>query len=722
MVLTLRGTHMKTAKPIIIAAIFILIFVVAGLTAVIVLVDPNDYKQPIIEQVKKHTGRDLILDGAITLSVFPWIGLELENASLQNPNGFTDKQFIAIEKINIKVALLPLLKLQTQIGNIQLRGLSLNLEKRADGKTNWQDLISTNETDATPDEQAPDTNETLSTALSDLSIGGIEIENAGIIWRDASTNTLTKIESFNFKTSRIQLQKPIHLRASFALRNQAPKLIAGIELTANIIADPTTEQYQLEDVDAEIRASGAPIPTAEQTLQLQIGSVLANLAEQTTDIQKFRIAIANIDAVANIKAQKILSESPKFTGDLSLQSDSLRKTMTAFAFEIPEMADTTTLTSFTLDTSVNGNTNALQMSSIQLRLDDSTLTGNISVQNFDNPSVQMDISLDTLNADRYLPPETETDTAANTSTTEEDPLIELPEESLRDLDMTATVKVGQLQFMNAKLNDINSKIIAKNSILTLDPLNIQLYEGAFKGSIVVDVSKASPAYNTKLNIQGLNADPLLSDLGHKEFLEGKGNLNLALNTSGRRLSGLKRNLNGGMQFKFNDGVLKGFNVNEMIREWKAKLKQQAYTAKDTNNATPFGTLTGDSVIQKGIVNNTVFKLSSERITANGKGTIDLNTESLQYSLEANYIEDLESGDGKYLPLYIKGPFANLSYGIDWGLITDRKKAEKKQEIQQKVELKKQEKQEEVQQKIEQKKQDKKDELKQKLKDKLKLKF
>ena len=57
--------------------IFIVIFVIAGLIALPFIVDPNDYKQEISSQVEKATGRTLILDGDIKLSVFPWIALEL---------------------------------------------------------------------------------------------------------------------------------------------------------------------------------------------------------------------------------------------------------------------------------------------------------------------------------------------------------------------------------------------------------------------------------------------------------------------------------------------------------------------------------------------------------------------------------------------------------------------------------------------------------------------
>ncbi len=80
----------------------ILGYLVAGIIACIVLpligvallVDPNDYKVRIEQQVKTTTGRDLTQKGNIQLSVFPWISLELGPASLGNPAGFGPEPFL----------------------------------------------------------------------------------------------------------------------------------------------------------------------------------------------------------------------------------------------------------------------------------------------------------------------------------------------------------------------------------------------------------------------------------------------------------------------------------------------------------------------------------------------------------------------------------------------------------------------------------------------------
>jgi len=57
------------------------------------LVNPNDYKGRIAAAVKESTGRDLVLQGDIKLSVFPWIALELGPASLGIRRGSARSRF-----------------------------------------------------------------------------------------------------------------------------------------------------------------------------------------------------------------------------------------------------------------------------------------------------------------------------------------------------------------------------------------------------------------------------------------------------------------------------------------------------------------------------------------------------------------------------------------------------------------------------------------------------
>ena len=53
-----------------------------GVVALVYLVDWNDFKDTIQNQVKEQTGRDLTITGDLSPSVFPWAGISIGKISL----------------------------------------------------------------------------------------------------------------------------------------------------------------------------------------------------------------------------------------------------------------------------------------------------------------------------------------------------------------------------------------------------------------------------------------------------------------------------------------------------------------------------------------------------------------------------------------------------------------------------------------------------------------
>ena len=100
---------MRTAKILSIVVGAVIAVIALALLAERLFVDPNDYKPRIAAAVKNATGRELVLQGDIKLSVFPWIALELGPASLGNPPGFPEHPFVSFQHASVRVKMLPLL-------------------------------------------------------------------------------------------------------------------------------------------------------------------------------------------------------------------------------------------------------------------------------------------------------------------------------------------------------------------------------------------------------------------------------------------------------------------------------------------------------------------------------------------------------------------------------------------------------------------------------------
>lgn len=116
----------------------IVVVLIAAAIALSLIVNPNDYKGRIEAAVRTSTGRDLSLTGNIHLAIFPTLALELGPASLGNPPGFRPAQpFASLQRVSLRVRVLPLLHHRLDVGRVEIDGLDLRLLKNAQGQGNW---------------------------------------------------------------------------------------------------------------------------------------------------------------------------------------------------------------------------------------------------------------------------------------------------------------------------------------------------------------------------------------------------------------------------------------------------------------------------------------------------------------------------------------------------------------------------------------------------------
>jgi AsmA protein len=124
----------------VIAAV-VALFAVAAI-AVFLFFDPSDFRDDIAEAVKKSTGRDLVIDGDVSLQVFPWLAVEVGHAALGNAPGFGDEAFAEFDRAQLSVRLMPLLlRREVTVGTAVLDALRLNLAVDSNGRSNWDDLV-----------------------------------------------------------------------------------------------------------------------------------------------------------------------------------------------------------------------------------------------------------------------------------------------------------------------------------------------------------------------------------------------------------------------------------------------------------------------------------------------------------------------------------------------------------------------------------------------------
>ena len=252
----------------------VLLIIVAAIVAPMVI-DPNDYREQIQTVVKEKTGRDLAINGDLSLSVFPWIGIGINDVSLSNAVGFKAEPFAKIQEANVKVKLLPLLSQQVEVSTVVLKGMSLSLEKNKAGKTNWDDMVqSSTEPDATKDKP---TEESSNLAMGTIAIGGLQIVDAKITWDDASKGERYSLADLDLTTDALSLGSPMGVELALTVDSSKPKATVRLKLNGDLVINSTLDKFDFQGITLVIDAAGDPVPGGAMTIDIA-SHLIADLA------------------------------------------------------------------------------------------------------------------------------------------------------------------------------------------------------------------------------------------------------------------------------------------------------------------------------------------------------------------------------------------------------------------------------------------------------------
>ncbi len=655
----------------------VVILVIAGLIALPFIVDPNDYKPQISEQVEKATGRTLTLEGDIGLAVFPWVALELGPLTLSNAAGFKAEHFAKIASAEIRIKLMPLLQKKLEMDTIVLDGLVLNLEKNKAGVTNWDDLANqstTKQADKTSDNNK--TNTDPSAGLAALSIAGVKLSNANILWADNASGAHYTIQHFNLNTDPLVPGKPTSIDMDFDLSSANPQMAAHVTLGSELTVDLAKQYYTLQDLRFKTQAEGEAIPLPKLELAIQ-GDINADLAQQTLDLSALLIQIQELAIESTINASQILSDKPNFTGQLVVKPFSLRQLANQLAIDLPDMADDNTLESVQLSSQMAGSTDEIKLTDLVLKLDQSTLSGQMAVKHFNDAAISFKLALDEIDADRYMPPVTQDEKptpkkAMPTASSGAAAASQLPLDSLRELNLKGSLDIGKLKISGTQSDTIHITISANKGAIKLQPMRANLYQGQYNGNVNLDAKGNNLKLSIDESLSDVQAGPLLKDLNGDDKISGVVNGKIKLSGQGSTTDQIKQTLSGDGRFSFTDGALKGINIAESIRKAKAALKNETLAPSSEVVKTDFSSLTGTFTATNGVFNNQDLTLMSPLLRIKGAGTADLAKEAIDYALGVSIVETSKGQQGKELadlkgltvPVKITGSFDNPKPTVD----------------------------------------------------------
>ncbi|MCU7939210.1 MAG: AsmA family protein [gamma proteobacterium symbiont of Bathyaustriella thionipta] len=667
----------------------ILLWMVASLVLIVVLasillpilVDPNDYKDEIAQQVHAKTGRTLTIDGDIDLSIsLPLsVSLELGKLELSNAKGFIDKPFARMQGASLYVAIMPLLTdNRLDVGEIKLAGMELNLIKNKQGVTNWSDLSGKQEPAPAQVEKAKTSteNKTAKETMPAISVAGLNISDALITWTDEQARQSISLSKTNITISELIEDKPFELTVSTHIDNSNPVIKGDFTLTSVPTVSLSKQVFQLPGTQLTLDLSGDVLPGGANKTTLS-GDISFDGKSQVLDINKMKLT--SYDMVINglFHANK-LDSSPEFSGQVSIDQFSPKQLAATLGTALPEMKEQKALNSADAKLTFKGNENLVTISSLEANLDDTSLKGSASIKNFSKPLYGFDLTLNQLNLDYYAvagqassPAETDKAPAdkkktASSKSQSSAPLF--PVETLRQLNLDGKLAIAQFIAGGAKMTNVVIVLKGNNGLVQLAPLKADLYKGTINLKTDIDARGKTPKLKIINELKQVQIGDLLQDTTGSQEFTGVANINANITTSGNDKDRLVKNSNGTAKLLVTDGHIKKLDILTNIRKADALLKGKAAPSESQDSNTKFTELKGSMKIKNGVIRNKDLASKSPLMELTGQGYADLPKEYLDYTLSIKLLNSLKIDDntqgtdfkGKEFPYTIKGKFSELS--------------------------------------------------------------
>jgi AsmA protein len=312
----------KWAKAIIGVLIVLIVVVVLAAILLITLVNPNRFKPFIAEQVQKRMGRQLTIEGDLSWSFYPYLGIKVGHAELNNLAGFSQKNFAELESATVGVKVLPLLHRKFESSGMTITGLKVNLVKNAAGKANWEDFQKPARTQE-PEAQKIVQDSNHSKPGFVIAITGIEVEQAQINLINEQTLQQLTIDKFDLNAKDLAFNRPFPVNMTFHFVNKGG--ISGriaLETKALLNIEGQLYQFKKTEFSAEIQQKGKNLKLITTT------DINVDMKGKQADFQNWHGRFANVDWIGQLTI-KNLTQQPIATGSMQLQPFALRDLMVA---------------------------------------------------------------------------------------------------------------------------------------------------------------------------------------------------------------------------------------------------------------------------------------------------------------------------------------------------------------------------------------------------------
>ncbi len=288
------------------------------------------------------------------------------------------------------------------------------------------------------------------------------------------------------------------------------------------------------------------------------------------------------------------------------------------------------------------------------------------------PVVVATINIQELDLDAYLPPPAKGPAgqpagqpAAPAQGWSTEPFDLAP---LAQVDADLRIETGPVKYRGLVIERSRIVALLKDAALTATVEELVLAGGRVGAALALDASGAAAALSYQVNVDGVQAKPVLKALADNDRLSGTMQFATRGQARGRNQLELVSSLNGDGSLTFLDGAIAGINLAAALR----KARTLGFdAAAGERQKTDFAELGGTFTITNGVIDNRDFKMLAPLVRVLGAGLVPMPPRTIDYRVEAKLVASLAGQGGKdalaglSIPIHVTGTWDNPSYNVDY---------------------------------------------------------
>ena len=488
------------------------------------------------ERLGAVLGREVTLQGSVSPTLWPYLGVRAELVQVANPAWVTQGPLITAEAMSIKVPWAAIFAGAAQIEDITLIAPQITLVRGVDGATSW---------DMGPQTApAPSAAPTEPGASAAFGIAGAEITRASLTYIDMASGQSLQIDD---------------LDASVTLPSNGPATI-----------------------EAEARVNGTQL-----TMTARLGAPRALVDGALSPI------VATLDwagGTGRFDGQAGLA--PALVGALTLEATDMDPLLAIIGAAMPELPLGYGRDRLALSGEVTlTNEGTAHLRGARLTLDDTQLGLDLDIaQGADRPIIRGAVTGTRLT----LPA---SGSAAQTGPGWSRAPIDVS--GLFAADAEIALAITEVAGAGVTLGPVDLRATLDQGRLVLDIERIGVYGGVLAGDFVVN-GRGGLSVRSDLLLADVDLNPLLRDLAGYDRLDGTGSASLQVLGVGNDMASIMASLSGAGDFAFGAGAIRGLDLAGMIRNFDASFRGEGartvYDRVGANFTISNGILANDDLI------------------------------------------------------------------------------------------------------------------------------